>query len=85
VTTTEYNKKSREAFQAACKLPEDELSDTAAVLKALPWLKEWRHNLMVNATNSWRDNGTLKRRVMQELQGVINYVRPVSLLAVDSG
>jgi hypothetical protein len=83
VTTAEYTAESRDAFKTACQLSDEELKDSTAVFEALPWLKEWRHTLMINATNNWRDNGTLKRRLMQELQTVISYVRPISLLAVD--
>lgn len=82
MSTTEYNTASRAAFKAACQLPDEELGDADAVLDALPWLKDWRQNLMTNAVNNWRDKGTLKRHLMQEMEMVTAYVRLISLLVV---
>ncbi|KAJ7511214.1 hypothetical protein B0H11DRAFT_1899676 [Mycena galericulata] len=76
MTLQEYNVQSRQAFKAACpNLPEDRLSDADAVFAAIPWLREWHEETMVNAVAIWRDTGKIKREVQKDSSALTDVSR----------
>ncbi|KAJ7444971.1 hypothetical protein B0H11DRAFT_2249687 [Mycena galericulata] len=75
MTLQEYNVQSRRAFKAACpNLPEDRLSDADTVFAAIPWLREWHEETMVNAVAIWCDTGKIKREVQKDASPLTDVV-----------
>ncbi|KAJ6553760.1 hypothetical protein DFH09DRAFT_1318783 [Mycena vulgaris] len=72
MSTKDYNTLACDSFKTTCT---DELNDPDAVYTAIPWLKEWHHKLMTNATLQWWDNGKFEVKVQKGMQPIVQQCR----------